>query len=86
MLRSTMHYEQSHRWRTTPCTIAEIVPISAWEWAPTLFGGSFTWYLHKAAAAASGLHARHQSKICLVRATAGEVCLVGSAWWDLPCA
>jgi broad specificity phosphatase PhoE len=47
----------------------DVVPVAAWEWGSTLLGGSFTWYLRRAAAALDEMQRRHQGrKVCLVSA------------------
>lgn len=50
---------------------AEILPATTWDWAPTLSGGSFLWYLQRLAAAVHDLHSRHDSQVCLVGVSAG---------------
>eukprot|EP00877_Chromochloris_zofingiensis_P006945 jgi/Chrzof1/2503/Cz11g18020.t1 len=50
--------------------VADILPVKKQDWYPTLYGGSFTWYLDRVAVAVKQLHASH-GPVSLVGVSAG---------------
>ena len=50
--------------------IAEIVPITAREWSPLLFGGDFQWYLRRIDTSLTSLYEQH-GQVALVGHSAG---------------